>query len=267
MSVVFADFAAAQAFQATQVSYLERGDVAGLLRTCYAPEARLHTFGFRAEGHAAIGQVLGVYLNRLSQLGARSIDKFAAGIDYIWLELTIEQPGSAEPIRVYELKFLRDGKIYLQLFGVKQGVVWPNTDFAGQELPNSSAARGFHRRYLRYHAEGDANGLADNFFADDARLVTGQVDVTGRESIRALFQKLFAKETDFTPISVENITSDVDYVWFEATAASSLGQRQVYDVMLICDGKVCLQLVGQLSGVLPTDTTFGNSPNTYASAL
>ncbi|WP_426061845.1 nuclear transport factor 2 family protein [Hymenobacter sp. B1770] len=265
MSAAFADFAAAQAFQATQVSYLGRGDVAGLLQACYAPEARLHSFGFRAEGHKAIGRVLEVYLARLSQLGDRTIEKFAAGTDYLWLELSIERPGSSEPVRVYELKFVRDGKIYLQLFGVKQGHLWPATDFASPVLADTALARAFHRRYLRYHEESDADGLADDFFAEDAQLVTGQINVTGREPIRTLFRELFAREADFTPVSVENITSDVDYVWFEATVSSSLGLRQVYDVMLLREGRVCRQLVGQLSGVLPTDAAFGKTAAAHPS--
>ncbi|WP_201981961.1 nuclear transport factor 2 family protein [Hymenobacter rubidus] len=259
MSAAFADSAAAQAFQATQVSYLERGDVAGLLQACYAPDARLHTFQFRADGHAAIGQVLQTYLKRLGQLGSRSIDKFITGSDYIWLELSIQQPTGEEPIRVYEVKFVREGKIYLQLFGLKHGTPWQPGDLANLPVPPADpTTHGFHQRYLEYHRMSDADGLADDFFTEDAQLVTGQVNVTGRPAIRQLFTDLFARESGFKPVSVENITSDADYVWFEATVASSLGMRQVYDVMLRPGGgAVSRQLVGQLSGVLPTDAAFG----------
>lgn len=264
MPAAFPDLAAAQAFQATQVGYLERGDVPGLLARCYAPDARLHAFAWRAEGHAAIGQVLATYLARLAALGPRHVEKFAAGPDYLWLELRIEQPGAREePIRVYEVKFVRDGLIYLQLFGLRQGTPWQPGDLAPLPAPPAAdaAARAFHRRYLAYHERGDADGLADDFFSADARLATGQVDVSGRPAIRQLFKDLFAREAAFTPLSVEHITSDDDYVWFEATVASSLGQRQVYDVMLRPDGgPVSRQLVGRLRGTLPTDAAFGPAP-------
>ncbi|NML64404.1 nuclear transport factor 2 family protein [Hymenobacter sp. RP-2-7] len=269
MPAPFPDAAAAQAFQAAQVGYLERGDVPGLLAHCYAPDARLHAFAWRAEGHAAIGQVLTTYLARLAALGARQVEKFATGPDYLWLELRIEQPGQPAPIRVYEVKFVRDGKIYLQLFGLRQGTPWQPGDLAQLPAPPAAteAARAFHQRYLDYHRRGDADGLADDFFSADARLVTGQVDVSGRPAIRQLFTDLFAREADFTPLSVQHLTSDRDYVWFEATVASSLGQRQVYDVMLRPEGgPVSRQLVGQLSGVLPTDAAFGPAPTLLATS-
>ena len=245
----------AQTFQEKQVSYLKQGDLDGLLRDCYTDDARFHTFGFRLQGKAAIREVLITYLDRLSSMGARHIDKFTGSRDFIWLELSIDNP-LGEPIRVYEFKFLREGKIYLQLFGLRQGTVWQDTDFPGTLFPDPVGARNFHRRYLQYHIEHDADGLADDFFTEDARLVTAKVDVSGQEPIRRLFRELFAKESGFTPLTVRNITSDIDYVWFEAAVTSSLGTRSVYDVMLLRDTKVCLQLVGQLTGQLPTDVAF-----------
>lgn len=245
----------AQAFQQKQLSYLRQSDIDGLLRDCYTDDARFHTFGFRVQGKAAIREVLVTYLERLSLLGARHIDKFTGGYDFIWLELSIDNPQGL-PVQVYEFKFLREGKIYLQLFGLRQGTVWYDTDFAGTVFPDPAGARSFHQRYLAYHIERDANGLADDFFTEDAHLITAKVDVAGREPIRQLFRDLFDKESGFTPLSVWNITSDSDYVWFEAAVTSNLGERSVYDVMLLRDGKVCLQLVGQLKGVLPTEVAF-----------
>ncbi|QIP13203.1 nuclear transport factor 2 family protein [Spirosoma aureum] len=251
---------AAQEFQSKQIDYLVKGDVDGLVAACYTDDARLHGFQFRAQGRAAIKDVLTLYLQRLSTLGARTIDKFAAGKNYIWLELTIENP-AGEPVKVYEVKFLRDGQIYLQLYGLRQGTVWQSGDFAGFIPPDATAAHEFHNRYLDFHSRGDADGLADDFFTLDAQLVTARVDVSGREAIRQMFRELFSKEADFTPLSVENITSDTDYVWFEATVTSTLGMRRVYDVMLVRDGEVYLQLVGQLMGVLPTEAAFGQLQN------
>ena len=251
---------AAQEFQSKQIGYLVNGDVDGLVAACYTDDARLHSFQFRAQGHAAIKDVLKLYLERLSTLGTRTIDKFAAGQQYIWLELTVENP-TGEPVKVYELKFLRDGKIYLQLYGFRQGTVWQPDDFAGFTPPDTTVTHAFHDWYLGFHSRGDADGLADDFFTDDAQLVTARVDVSGREAIRSMFRDLFAKEAEFTPLSVENITSDEDYVWFEATVTSTLGKRRVYDVMLVRNGKVYLQLVGQLMGVLPTEAAFGQLQN------
>lgn len=247
---------AMNAFQDKQIAFLEQGNIDGLLSECYDEHARFHSFDFKLNSHTEIREMLLTYLEILSSQGARTITKFETGSDYIWMEMTIQNPNGAE-IKVYELKFIRFGKIYLQLFGVKEGDIWPEDFLRKYQLQNDQqSARQFHGRYLTYHEEGDADGLADEFFTEDARLSTARVNVSGREAIRTMFKDLFSKESDFTPLSVQNITSDTDYVWFEATVASNLGERKVYDAMLIRDGKVFLQLVGQLRGVMPTEAAF-----------
>lgn len=251
----------ADRLQSTQMAYLQRGDIDGMVSACYTDDARMHGFTFRAQGHAAIKELVTLYLQRLSGLGERSMDRFTTGKHHIWMEMTIQNP-QGEPIKVYEVKFLRDGKIYLQLYGLRQGTVWQPGDFSDFVAPDSAQARLFHTRYLNFHERGDFDGLADDFFTDDIQLITGRVDLTGREAVRQMFQDLFAKESGFTPLSVENITNDSDYVWFEATVTSSLGKRRVYDIMLIRDGRVHLQLVGQLMGILPTEAAFGTGSPT-----
>ncbi|WP_338875581.1 nuclear transport factor 2 family protein [Spirosoma sp. SC4-14] len=246
-----------EALQATQMAYLQRGDIDGMIAACYTNDARMHGFMFRAQGHAAIKELVLLYLERLGSLGDRTMDKYELGDNYIWLEMTIQNP-QGDPIKTYEVKFLRNGKVYLQLFGLRQGTLWQPGDFAGFTAPDTTEARMFHERYLDFHSRGDADGLADDFFSDDIRLITARVDVSGREAVRQMFHDLFAKESGFTPLSVENITSDSDYVWFEATVTSSLGKRRVYDIMLVGDGRVHLQLVGQLMGILPTEAAFGS---------
>lgn len=253
--------AEAEALQAKQMGFLQQGDIDGMVEGCYAADARIHGFTFRAEGHAALKELIRLYLSRLSTLGERSIDKFTVGKNFIWMEMTIQNP-QGNPVKIYEVKFIQNGKFYLQLFGLRQGTVWQPDDFSGFEAPDSSMARAFHSRYLEFHSEGDFNGLADDFFTEDAQLITARVDVAGREAIRQMFQDLFAKESGFTPLSVQNITNDRDYIWFEATVKSSLGERRVYDVMLIREGKVHLQLVGSLMGALPTEVAFANGTTT-----
>jgi|GEM_PF-556191 len=246
-----------EALQATQMAYLQRGDIDGMIAACYTEDARMHGFTFRAQGHAALKELVLLYLKRLSVLGERTMDKYELGENYIWLEMTIQNP-QGEPIKTYEVKFLRNGKVYLQLFGLRQGTLWQPGDFADFKPTDTTEARTFHQRYLDFHSRGDADGLAHDFFSEDVRLITARVDVSGREAVRKMFRELFAKESGFTPLSVENITSDSDYVWFEATVTSSLGKRRVYDIMLVREGKVHLQLVGQLMGILPTEAAFGS---------
>jgi hypothetical protein len=190
-------------------------------------------------------------MDRSQGLGPARVERFTAGRDFIWQELAFDSPdGEIQP---YEVKLLREGQVYLQLYGFKQGGLWRPAEFAGEKLPDTTAARALHRRYVEYHIRGDADGLVDEFFTEDARLVTPNIAVEGRESLRSVFRELFTKEQDFRPQSVDKITTGPDYVWFEATVASSLGRRSLYDVQMLRDGQVCLQLVGRLAGTMPTE--------------
>jgi len=243
--------AAARDLQARQVEYLQRGDVQGLVKALYAEAARFDSFDVHAAGRDAIAGVIELYLRRTAGLGRRTIETFTAGRDYIWFELAMETP--AGPVRTYEFKFLREGRIALELFGVKEGTLWEPDDFAGARLPDTAAALRLHDTYVGYHARGDADGLADDLFTEDARLVTPRLAVEGREAVRGVFRNIFARESGFEPKSVDRITCGDGYVWFEATVSSSLGQRRLYDVMVLSDGRISLQLVGSLEGAIPTD--------------
>ncbi|HEY2667781.1 MAG TPA: nuclear transport factor 2 family protein [Actinomycetota bacterium] len=264
--------AAARDLQARQVEYLQRGDVQGLVNALYTEDARFDSFDVHAAGRDAVAGVIGLYLRRTAGLGRRTIETFTAGRDYIWFELAMEGPEAplkapderqvplkapderpAGPVRTYEVKFLREGRIALELFGAKEGVLWEPEDFAGARLPDTAAAMALHDTYVGYHARGDADGLADDMFTEDARLVTPRLAVEGREQVRSVFRDIFARESGFEPGSVDRITCGDDYIWFEATVSSSLGHRRLYDVMLLSDGKISLQLVGSLEGAIPTD--------------
>jgi len=247
--------AAAKAVQARHFAYLSAADIDGLLANGYTRDARIHTFGYRAGGRVPLGAFVEAYLQRLQEFDDRRIDYFAAGKAYIWQELTLRSSTrESAPVKLYEFKFLRGDKVYLQLLGERSETGWLTTAFAeagGQETKENPAAQALHRRYIDYQTRGDADGMADAFFSEDARLATAQVQLEGRENLRAFFQHKFQEDSGFHLVSIRNITGDDDYVWFEATAASRFGERTVYDVMLVNAGLVSLQLVGTLEGDLP----------------
>jgi hypothetical protein len=241
----------ARAYQARRVPYLQRGDLDGMLRDLYTEDVRLDTFEFHAEGRTAVKGVIELVMQRTAALGASQVERFVAGRDFIWQEVAIGRAESG--IQPYEVKFLRDDRVYLQLYGFREGTLWQPDEFVSQRLPDTKSAQELHDRYVGYHIRGDADGLVDEFFTKDARLVTSNLAVEGREALRSVFRELFAQERDFRSVSVEKITCGNDYVWFEATVTSSLGRRRLYDVQILRDDRVTLQLVGLLGGTLPTE--------------
>jgi hypothetical protein len=243
--------AQARDYQARRMAFAQRGDLDGLVRELYTADARLHGFDFRAEGREAIKGVIGLMGQRLAGLGPAQVRQLIAGRDFIWQELLIDSPSG--PVEPYEVKFLRDGQVYLQLYGLKQGAVWQPGDFAGFVPPEIPLAEEIHHRYIGLQARQDVDGMSDDFFSADGRLVTVKLNIEGREALRSFFSGKFEKESGFHLVSTRHITGDHDYVWFEATAGGSQGVRTVYDVMLLRDGQVSLQLVGTLEGVLPAN--------------
>jgi ketosteroid isomerase-like protein len=230
---------------------LVAGDFRGLLADCYTADARLHSFRFRAQGTEAIRKSVALYRQRVIDRGISTIESFAAGGDFIWVEL--KGRGNLGDIELYEFQFLREGRIYLHLIGEKQGNLWQSDDFAGAAPVAGPVAHRLHERYIAYQANHDADGLADDFFTADARLITAKVQVAGREALRSFFGHKLQEESEFHLESTRNIAGDADYVWFEATAGGSRGMRTVYDVMLLQGGQVAMQLVGTLAGVLPAN--------------
>ncbi len=138
--------AAARDLQARQVEYLQRGDVPGLVNALYTEDARFDSFDVHAAGRDAVAGVIELYLQRTAGLGRRTVETFTAGRDYIWFELAMETP--AGPVRTYEVKFLREGRTALELFGVKEGRLWEPDDFAGARLPDTAAAMALHDTYV-----------------------------------------------------------------------------------------------------------------------
>ena len=240
-----------QALQAVYTSLLSTGDVNALVKRCYTSDARLHSFRFQASGSEALAAVLTHAGRKRDELGHGEIQLLIDDRDFIWQETAFPDAPSAPA--VYDFMFLHEGKIRLHLVGDKQGLFWLADEFAGEVPEDQSAAQSLHHRYIEFEAQGDADGLADEFYTADARVVTAKLKIEGQEALRSFFARKFENESGFHLVSIRNLVGDGDYVWFEATAASSEGSRTVYDVMLLQDDKVNLQLVGTLGGVLPAN--------------
>ena len=74
-------------YQERRAAYVRRGDLDDLVHELYSADARLHGFGFRAEGRAAIKGVIELMLQRLAGLGPVRVEQLIAGRDFIWQEL------------------------------------------------------------------------------------------------------------------------------------------------------------------------------------
>lgn len=105
-----------KAFYNRQVSFLEAGDVPGLIASQYAPDAELVGYDLHVKGSQALIKHFTGYLANLGSLKVLSTDKFMETEDAIMFEASIKV--AAGVARVYDVFVLKDGKAIYHFTGM-----------------------------------------------------------------------------------------------------------------------------------------------------
>ena len=98
--------------------------------------------------------------------------------------------------------------------------------------------RRFYERQVQYLAAGDADGLIENHYDEDAVFVTYDAAVRGRDALRAYFSEYIRRLGSFELVSTDKFTETDDTILFEATVRSNLGEARVYNAMVLPAGKI-----------------------------
>lgn len=105
-------------------------------------------------------------------------------------------------------------------------------------------AKEFYRRQVARLIAGDADALVDENYSEDAVLTSPQFIVKGKQALREHFRGYLSavqiKEVKSTDAFVETD----DTILFEATIESNHGVVQVYDAMVLEDGKIAYHFTG-----------------------
>jgi hypothetical protein len=110
------DTTAGRAFYDRQVSFLEAGNVEGLIHSQYAPDAELVGYDLCVKGTEALITHFTGYLAHLGRIKLISTDKFMETEDAIMFEATIQV--TAGIARVYDSFVLKNGKAIYHFTGM-----------------------------------------------------------------------------------------------------------------------------------------------------
>ena len=110
--------------------------------------------------------------------------------------------------------------------------------------PATSPARKFYEEQIAMLQPGRTDELIDKHYANDAKLVSFQSIVRGREDLKRYFQSYVAKLGKLDVLSLDQFAETEDSILFEATVRTALGVVKVYDAFVLQDGRATHHFTG-----------------------
>jgi ketosteroid isomerase-like protein len=105
-------------------------------------------------------------------------------------------------------------------------------------------AREFYKEQLDYLFAKDVDGLIDNHYNEDAVLIGFDFVVKGRDALKAHFRTYLQMLGHFEVKSTNKFRETEDTLFFEASVVSDLGPAEVYDALVLKDGKIVYHFTG-----------------------
>jgi carbon-monoxide dehydrogenase small subunit len=102
----------------------------------------------------------------------------------------------------------------------------------------------FYENQVKYLLAGDAEGLVDSNYHDDAVVVSPDFIVRGKPALKAHFRRYLNWVKIKQVKSTDNFVETDDSVLFEATIESNMGTVKVYDAFVLKDGKITYHFTG-----------------------
>jgi ketosteroid isomerase-like protein len=111
-------------------------------------------------------------------------------------------------------------------------------------VAETSAKRDFYEAQIRYLQAGDVDGLIDNQYTDDAKLVSFDNQITGNAALKEYFRGYLKMLGTLEIVSTDRFVETDDSIFFEATVNTDLGRARVYDAWVLRDGKIAHHFTG-----------------------
>jgi ketosteroid isomerase-like protein len=105
-------------------------------------------------------------------------------------------------------------------------------------------ARDFYKEQLDYLAAKDVDGLIDNHYNEDAVLVGFDFVVKGRADLKTHFRQYLQMLGHIEVKSTDKFRQGEDFLFFEASVVSNLGPAEVYDALVLKNGKISYHFTG-----------------------
>jgi len=118
---------------------------------------------------------------------------------------------------------------------------------SGVEITDlSGPARAFYERQIAALEARDIGKIAQQY-RPDAQLLGFEVQVEGREAIRAHFERYLAGLGFIRLLSTDRWAQTSDSLFFEATVQTAAGQARVYDVFVLQGDQASRHFTGLIS--------------------
>jgi len=104
----------------------------------------------------------------------------------------------------------------------------------------------FYNRQVAFLEANDIPGLIATQYAEDAELVSFDVQVKGREALTKHFENYLGHLGYIKLISTDKFTETPDSIFFEATVEVQAGIARVYDAFVLQNGQATHHFTGLL---------------------
>jgi aerobic carbon-monoxide dehydrogenase small subunit len=111
-------------------------------------------------------------------------------------------------------------------------------------LVADTPAKEIYQRQVDFMLKGDAEGLVDSNYHDDAMVVSHEFVVKGKDALKEHFRQ-YLKWVHIQEVkSTDHFTEADNTIFFEATVRSNFGIVRVFDVWVLNDGKIRYHFTG-----------------------
>lgn len=108
----------------------------------------------------------------------------------------------------------------------------------------TTPGRKFYEEQLAYLAANDTDGLVDNHYAPDGKIISFDFTRRGTKEMKQHFRNYMEMLGYIKLVSTDKFTETEDSIYFEATVETKLGVVKVYDVFVLKDGKATHHFTG-----------------------
>ncbi len=105
-------------------------------------------------------------------------------------------------------------------------------------------AREFYNAQLDYLAAKDIDGLIDNHYNEEAVLIGFDFVIKGRDALKAHFRQYLQLLGHLELKSTNKFRAGENFLFFEASVISDLGPADVYDALIMQQGKILYHFTG-----------------------
>jgi ketosteroid isomerase-like protein len=103
----------------------------------------------------------------------------------------------------------------------------------------------FFQKHLSFFYNKDVDGLLASDYTDDAVVVSYDFAIKGKENLKGLFTAYLQQMGDIKVKSYDHYRETDDSILVEATMdTSGAGERKVWDVFVMRDGKISHHFTG-----------------------